>query len=125
MTTTNLFFKKRVIHSEGKNLNSKSDSLDWVWQLAAMSSWGLRCVGLGILWMGVGQLMGQDSTWTEYRYAEGVVSSEGYMVDGQPAGYWRSFYPDANWTWLQVATPNPTNQTLNSGFYPHYVLLFF
>lgn len=95
MTTTNLFFKKRVIHSEGKNLISKSDSLDWVWQLAAMSSWGLRCVGLGILWMGVGQLMGQDSTWTEYRYAEGVVSSEGYMVDGQPAGYWRSFYPDA------------------------------
>ena len=32
---------------------------------------------------------------------------------------------DPNWTWLQVATPNPTNQTLNSGFYPHYVLLFF
>ena len=71
-----------------------SDSLEWVWQLAVMSNWGHRVIGFGILWWMLSSVSAQDSIRTEYRYSDGIISSEGYLVEGQPAGYWRSFYPD-------------------------------
>ena len=37
---------------------------------------------------------GQDSSFVEYRFAEGEVSSRGMLVDGIPSGYWTSFHED-------------------------------
>ena len=31
---------------------------------------------------------------TRYYYPDGTVSSEGYLVNGQPDGYWKSYYPN-------------------------------
>ncbi|MBX7050999.1 MAG: hypothetical protein K1X54_03090 [Flavobacteriales bacterium] len=31
---------------------------------------------------------------TQFRYENGVVSSEGLMRDGKPDGYWKTYYPD-------------------------------
>jgi len=71
-----------------------SDSLDWVWQLAVMSRWVNRGIGFGVLWCALWSVSAQDSTQVAYRYADGTISSEGNLVEGQPAGYWRSFYPN-------------------------------
>ncbi|MDR0368417.1 MAG: hypothetical protein LBH82_04675, partial [Bacteroidales bacterium] len=32
--------------------------------------------------------------YTKYYYPDGVLSSEGWMRNGQPDGYWKSYYPD-------------------------------
>ncbi|MFN2422611.1 MAG: toxin-antitoxin system YwqK family antitoxin [Cryomorphaceae bacterium] len=32
--------------------------------------------------------------YTVYKYDNGNVSSEGYMVDGRPDGYWKTYHPD-------------------------------
>ncbi len=34
----------------------------------------------------------QEVKYTEFKYENGVVSSEGNMVNGQPEGYWNTFY---------------------------------
>ena len=50
------------------------------------------------------EVWAQDSTAVEYRYPNGAVSSEGWLINGIPAGFWRSFYEDGtrksegNWT---------------------------
>jgi antitoxin component YwqK of YwqJK toxin-antitoxin module len=31
---------------------------------------------------------------TQFRYENGVISSEGMMKDGKPDGYWKTYYPD-------------------------------
>lgn len=31
--------------------------------------------------------------FTQYRYDNGQISSEGHLLDGQPEGYWKSYYP--------------------------------
>lgn len=33
-------------------------------------------------------------TFVQYEFTNGNISSEGYLRDGQPDGYWKSFYPD-------------------------------
>ncbi|MEO0405311.1 MAG: hypothetical protein AAF193_10600, partial [Bacteroidota bacterium] len=35
-----------------------------------------------------------DTTYTQFEYPDGTVSSEGNLVGGQPEGYWRTYYPD-------------------------------
>jgi len=32
--------------------------------------------------------------YTEFRYENGVVSSQGFMKNGKPEGYWKTFYPN-------------------------------
>ena len=41
------------------------------------------------------------STWSwaqpqfmQYRYENGTVSSEGYLKDGKPDGYWKTYHPN-------------------------------
>ena len=36
----------------------------------------------------------QDSVLVEYRFPNGAVSSSGWLVDGLPTGFWRSFHED-------------------------------
>ena len=38
----------------------------------------------------------QDETWhyTKFYYSDSAVSSEGWMRDGKPDGYWISYYPN-------------------------------
>lgn len=38
---------------------------------------------------------GQDG-FVQYRYENGVVSSEGTMRQGKPDGYWKTYYPDGS-----------------------------
>ena len=35
---------------------------------------------------------GGDGGYTQYRYPNGQVSSEGFLVNGKPEGYWKSYY---------------------------------
>ena len=49
---------------------------------------------LGMFLGGVLALFGQDSSFVEYRFADGGVSSRGMLVEGMPSGYWTSFYED-------------------------------
>lgn len=35
----------------------------------------------------------QKGKYTEFKYADGSISSSGFLVDGLPDGYWRTFYP--------------------------------
>ena len=32
--------------------------------------------------------------YTEFKYENEVVSSQGYMKNGKPEGYWKTFYPN-------------------------------
>ena len=32
--------------------------------------------------------------YTVFKYDDGIISSEGYMRDGKPDGYWKTYYPD-------------------------------
>lgn len=36
----------------------------------------------------------QEGVFTEFKYDNGVVSSSGFLVDGRPDGYWRTYYPE-------------------------------
>ncbi len=36
----------------------------------------------------------QEMEYTEFKYENGVVSSQGYMKGGKPEGYWKTFYPN-------------------------------
>ena len=47
-----------------------------------------------LLFVGVCQLAGQDSTRVQYRFPSGEVSSEGWLVSGVPEGFWRSYHED-------------------------------
>lgn len=38
-------------------------------------------------------LRAQDGEFTVYYYDDGNVSSEGYLLDGKPTGYWTTYYP--------------------------------
>ncbi len=38
-------------------------------------------------------LRAQDGEYTVYYYDDGSVSSEGYLLDGKPNGYWTTYYP--------------------------------
>lgn len=37
---------------------------------------------------------GQESENVTFKYENGVVSSEGQMLNGKPEGYWKTYYPD-------------------------------
>ena len=71
-------------------------SLGLVWQLASMFAPRILTLTAALF---LGGMMGwsQDSTQVQYRYPSGSVSSEGWLVDGIPEGYWRSFYADGTW----------------------------
>jgi uncharacterized protein len=34
-----------------------------------------------------------DKEFVQFKYPSGIVSSEGYMIDGKPDGFWKSYYP--------------------------------
>ncbi len=55
-------------------------------------------VGLGIfLLLSTFEVRGQGSMeYTVFHYPNGTVSSEGFMQDGKPNGYWKTFYPNGN-----------------------------
>jgi len=38
-------------------------------------------------------LSAQDGEYTVYYYDNGRVSSEGYMLEGKPTGYWKTYFP--------------------------------
>lgn len=40
------------------------------------------------------QVVGQKKEFVQFKYENGVVSSEGEMLDGKPEGYWKTFYED-------------------------------
>lgn len=71
-------------------------SLGLVWQLASMFASRILTL-LAALFLGGMMGRAQDSTQVQYRYPSGAVSSEGWLVDGIPEGYWRSFYADGTW----------------------------
>ncbi len=35
----------------------------------------------------------QEGIFTEFKYADGSISSSGFLVDGRPDGFWRTYYP--------------------------------
>ena len=35
-------------------------------------------------------------TYVQYTFENGTVSSEGYLKDGKPEGYWKSYYRNGN-----------------------------
>ncbi|MCF8465151.1 MAG: hypothetical protein K9G41_09935 [Flavobacteriales bacterium] len=41
-----------------------------------------------------GQTVGQEMEYVRFKFENGVVSSEGYMLDGKPEAYWKTFYDD-------------------------------
>jgi antitoxin component YwqK of YwqJK toxin-antitoxin module len=41
----------------------------------------------------IADLSAQDGEYTVYYYDDGKVSSEGYLLDGKPNGYWTTYYP--------------------------------
>ena len=71
-------------------------SLGLVWQLASMFIPRILTL-IAALFLGGMRAWAQDSTQVQYRYPSGAVSSQGWLVDGIPEGYWRSFYADGTW----------------------------
>ena len=71
-------------------------SLGLVWQLASMFAPRILTL-IAALFLGGMMAWSQDSTQVQYRYPSGAVSSEGWLVNGIPEGYWRSFYADGTW----------------------------
>ena len=57
-----------------------------------------------------GFVSGQELEFTEFKYENGVVSSSGYMKDGKPEGYWKTFYP----TGVLKSEGNRVNHELDS-----------
>lgn len=43
---------------------------------------------------GITAVMAQEKTYVKFNYENGVVSSEGFMLNGQPEGYWKTYYDD-------------------------------
>lgn len=39
-------------------------------------------------------VLAQDGELVQFKYENGVVSSEGRMLNGKPEGYWKTYYPD-------------------------------
>ena len=37
--------------------------------------------------------VGAQTQFMQYRYESGAISSEGYLRDGKPDGYWKTYYP--------------------------------
>jgi len=64
-----------------------------VWQLASMF-WHRNFPLVLLLFVGVCQVAGQDSTRVQYRFPSGGVSSEGWLVNGIPEGFWQSYHED-------------------------------
>jgi antitoxin component YwqK of YwqJK toxin-antitoxin module len=44
-----------------------------------------------IFWMGLSRIWAQPQ-FMQYRYENGTVSSEGYLRDGKPDGYWKTYH---------------------------------
>lgn len=42
----------------------------------------------------VSATLAQEMKYTEFQYENGVVSSQGFMKNGKPEGYWKTFYPN-------------------------------
>lgn len=55
----------------------------------------LKRLYLIILWIVSNVCLAQDDSlqFTQYLYDNGRVASEGYLENGQPEGYWKSYYP--------------------------------
>jgi antitoxin component YwqK of YwqJK toxin-antitoxin module len=45
-----------------------------------------------LCWIAVHALKAQPQ-FTQYRYENGMLSSEGTLRDGKPDGYWKTYYP--------------------------------
>ncbi len=51
-----------------------------------------RCVCIVLMMIAV-PVFGQDG-FTQYKHTNGKVSSEGYLVNGKPEGWWKTYYDD-------------------------------
>ena len=58
----------------------------------------------------IGGAVGQQLELAIFKYDNGVVSSEGYMLNGKPEGYWKTYYEDG----LLKSEGNRLNQQLDS-----------
>lgn len=47
-----------------------------------------------ILFCSASQMVAQEMEYVKFEFDNGVVSSEGYMRDGKPEAYWKTFYDD-------------------------------
>jgi len=55
---------------------------------------GLKGLGALLLFLPIfASAQGENGEMTVFRYENGVVSSEGRMVNGAPEGYWKTYYP--------------------------------
>lgn len=58
-----------------------------------------RGLAVGFLFFGVGLLAQSENDSTEFKtyyFREGGKSSEGWLVNGEPNGYWKSYYRNGN-----------------------------
>jgi len=46
-----------------------------------------------LLFVSCSHLCAQNGTYTTYYYDDGTISSEGFLLDGNPNGYWTTYYP--------------------------------
>lgn len=94
--TTAISFSKEKLNSMGWGKNLKGCVLRLAGRLELAHVFGRLRIGVCSIWIGWAALgaAGQDSTFVEYRYADGSVSSRGALVEGVPSGYWSSFYED-------------------------------
>ncbi len=56
----------------------------------------LRSLLLTTVALGLDYAVLAQGKYTEYKYDNGVISSAGYLLDGKPDGYWKTFYPNGN-----------------------------
>ncbi|MBS4056892.1 MAG: toxin-antitoxin system YwqK family antitoxin [Bacteroidales bacterium] len=51
-----------------------------------------------VLWQfsALAQSAGDKAVFTTYYHDNGKVSSEGYLLDGKPNGFWKTYYPNGN-----------------------------
>lgn len=47
-----------------------------------------------VLMICAAQSVAQQSEFVTFNYESGIVSSEGYMLNGKPEGYWKTYYED-------------------------------
>ena len=53
-----------------------------------------RVLIIGLLSLLIAMSASAQLQFMQYRYENGSISSEGYLRDGKPDGYWKTFYPN-------------------------------
>jgi antitoxin component YwqK of YwqJK toxin-antitoxin module len=51
-------------------------------------------ISLIVILLGVNFAFSQQKVFKQYEYPNGVISSEGFLVDNKPEGVWKSYYPN-------------------------------